>query len=98
MVIVDCTELFIENPHDMKAKKQLWSEYKHHQTMKFLIGLGPHMGLTYVSRMFGGCASDKHITMQSTDLIDNLRYVCGKFMCSLNPSILGDINMCNYIR
>ena len=36
------------------------------------------MGLTYVSRMFGGCASDKHITMQSKDLIDNLRYGGGE--------------------
>ena len=43
--------------------------------MKFLVGLGPHMGLTFVSRMYGGRASDKHITLESEELIDNLRQV-----------------------
>ena len=40
-----------------------------------MIGLGPHMGVTYVSKMFGGRASDCHVTRESRDLSHNLRYI-----------------------
>ena len=73
LVIIDCTELFIDVPQEGDARKQTWSEYKHHQTVKFMIGLGPHMGVTYVSKMFGGRASDRHVTRESRDLLHNLR-------------------------
>jgi len=34
-VIIDCTEIFIERPTDMLARVQVWSNYKHHSTIKF---------------------------------------------------------------
>ena len=43
-VILDCTELFGQNPSKLDARKQLYSNYKHHITYKFLIGISPQMG------------------------------------------------------
>ena len=40
-VIIDCTEVFIEQPSDLLARAQTWSQYKHHNTVKFLIGITP---------------------------------------------------------
>ncbi|CAC5394475.1 unnamed protein product [Mytilus coruscus] len=72
-VIIDCTEIFVQNPSKLDARKQVFSNYKHHNTFKFfLIGVSPQMAITYVSRMYGGRASDKFITCDSVDLLHNL--------------------------
>ena len=57
-IILDCTELFVQNPSNLNTRKRLFSNYKHHNTFKFLIGISPNMGITYVSRMYSGRASD----------------------------------------
>ena len=38
-VIIDCTEFFIEKISFPSAQKATWSDYKHHNTVKLLIGL-----------------------------------------------------------
>ena len=40
--IIDCFEVFIERPSDLKARAQTYSTYKSHNTMKFLIGILLH--------------------------------------------------------
>ena len=40
-VIVDCFEVFIERPSNLLARSCTWSNYKHHNTVKFLIGITP---------------------------------------------------------
>ena len=40
-VITDCTKVFVERPSDLLARAQMWSNYKHHSTIKFLIGITP---------------------------------------------------------
>lgn len=35
-IIIDCTEVFVERPTDLLARAQVWSNYKHHSTIKFL--------------------------------------------------------------
>jgi hypothetical protein len=47
-----CTEIFVQNPSKLDARKQVYSNYKHHNTFKFLVGVSPQMGITYVSRMY----------------------------------------------
>ena len=37
------------------------------------MGISPHPAVVYVSRAWGGTASDKHITGHSQDLIDALK-------------------------
>ena len=34
--IIDCTEFFVETPSSIEAQAALWSEYKHHCTIKIL--------------------------------------------------------------
>ena len=38
-IIIHCSEIFIEQPSDLLARAQVWSNYKHDSTVKFLIGI-----------------------------------------------------------
>lgn len=79
---MDCSELFTENPSNLWERKQTFSNYKHHQTFKFLVVLSTHaQPCVYVSRMYGGHASDKHITADSVDFLDYAKTVGGNVMC-----------------
>ena len=40
-VILDWTEVFIERPKSLINQACTWSEYKHHNTIKFLVGISP---------------------------------------------------------
>ena len=62
--ILDCTEIFIERPTDLVARSQTWSNYKHHNTIKVLIGITPQGTVFFLSKAWGGRASDKFITEQ----------------------------------
>ena len=70
-VIIDCSEVFIERPSDLLARAQVWSNYKHHSTIKFLIGITPQGTISFISDCVGGRMSDKEIVEQS-NLIDHL--------------------------
>ena len=72
-VILDCTEIYTEKPSSLQANKAIYSHYKSHNTFKYLVGISPHPAVVYVSRAWGGRASDKHITSQRQDLIDALK-------------------------
>ena len=42
-----------------------WSSYKHHNTLKILIGVSPNSMITFISKAFCGSISDKQIYLQS---------------------------------
>ena len=44
-VILDCTEIFVQNPSKLDARKQVCSNNKPHNTFKVLVGVSPQMGI-----------------------------------------------------
>ncbi|CAN8010990.1 unnamed protein product [Ixodes pacificus] len=70
-VILDCFEVFIDRPSSLHARALTWSSYKHHNTVKYLIGIAPQGKITFISKGWGGRTSDKHLTEQC-GVLDNL--------------------------
>ena len=71
-VIIDCSEVFIERSKSLNVQALTWSDYKSHNTIKFLIGISPTGYITFLSDCYGGCASDRLICNDSNsfDLLD----------------------------
>lgn len=67
-IIIDCFEIFIQKPSNLKTNAQCWSNYKHHNTIKFLIGITPQGTICFISEAWGGRASDKFIVESSNFL------------------------------
>ena len=59
--IIDCSEVFTETPSALDIQAALWSDYKHHCTVKFLVAITPNGAPCYVSQCYGGRATDKYI-------------------------------------
>ncbi len=59
--IIDCSELFCEKPFRPIAQRTTWSNYKHHNTFKFLVSIMPTGAITFVSKLYGGSISDEAI-------------------------------------
>ncbi len=53
VVIIDCFDIFIEKATNLLARAQTYSAYKHHNTVKYLIGITPQGSVSYISEMAG---------------------------------------------
>ena len=71
VIIIDCFEVFCERPTALMARAQTWSNYKQHNTVKFLIGIAPQGVVSFISKGWGGRVSDVHLT-QNCGLLQNL--------------------------
>ena len=71
--IIECTELFIETPRNQRLQSVTWSDYKQHNTVKFLVSVHPNGQFNFVSKVWGGRVSDKFYTVHCGfyNLIEN---------------------------
>ena len=63
--IIDATEFHIETPKDPKIQACCYSSYKHHHTAKVIVCCAPNSTITFLSKVYGGRASDKACLMES---------------------------------
>ncbi|XP_013408902.1 uncharacterized protein LOC106172655 [Lingula anatina] len=63
--IIDCFEIFIDAPRNLLARAQCYSQYKKHCTIKFFISCTPLGAINFISRAWGGRATDKKIVRDS---------------------------------
>ena len=59
--IIDCFVVFIECPSNLEACCATWSNYKHKNTLKILLGIVSLSVVAFVSESWDGCVSDKHL-------------------------------------
>ncbi|CAN7941162.1 unnamed protein product, partial [Ixodes pacificus] len=72
-VILDCFEVFTDRPSSLITRAATWSQYKNHNTVKFLIGICPQDSVTFLSKAYSGRASDNTIT-EDCDFLVLLEY------------------------
>lgn len=63
--IIDGSELCIETPSNLHMQSSTWSQYKHHNTVKFLVACTPNGVICYISPVYVGSISDKQETCDS---------------------------------
>ena len=62
--IIDGSEVFIETPSDLMMQSSTWSQYKHHNTVKFLVACTPNGAICFVSPVYVGSISDVELTRE----------------------------------
>jgi hypothetical protein len=60
-MIIDCTEVSCDIPKQLDQQKLTYSNHKHRNTLKGLIGIAHNGVITFVSKFYPGSISDKKI-------------------------------------
>ena len=64
VAIIDCFEIFIENPSNLSDRACTWSQYKNYNITN-LISETPQVVVSFISNGWEGQASDEHIAENS---------------------------------
>ncbi|XP_058825510.1 uncharacterized protein LOC131685658 [Topomyia yanbarensis] len=70
-VILDCFEVFTEKPGVKDSIVKMYSSYKHHYTVKEMIGITSFGSISFISKPYSGRSSDKYIT-ENCGFLDKL--------------------------
>lgn len=70
-IILDCTEMKIEQPSNPTLQQATYSSYKSANTVKVLVGISQTCLVTFVSDAFCGSYSD-NVILSSSKLLDDL--------------------------
>ena len=73
MFIVDWSKVIVlkELYMSFSARSAISLKYKNHNTAKFLVVISQMHAITFISKCWGGCEPDKHITSKS-GFLDNI--------------------------
>ena len=69
--IIDCFEIFIERASNLESRANTYSNYKSHNTVKYLISMAPQGSVNFISKGWGGRTSDKTLT-ENCGYLENL--------------------------
>ena len=61
----DASEVFIETPSDLHMQASTWSNYKHHNTAKYLVACSPNGTIILISPLYVGGNSNVELTRVS---------------------------------
>lgn len=61
--VIDCTESLLQKMKNLDSRGESYSHYYSHNTIKYLVAVAPCGLIIFISTGYGGCASDKYITM-----------------------------------
>ena len=64
-VVVDCTEIYIQTPKKTCCQLITYSQYKNGNTCKVMTGVTPSGNVSFISKYYGGRATDNQIFLQS---------------------------------
>ena len=70
--IIDGSEIFIQTPSDLHMQSSTWSQYKHHNTTKFLVACTPNGAICYISPLYVSSISDVELT-RTSGFLDKLQ-------------------------
>ena len=71
--IIDCTEGILEKPSCAKAQSQTYSAYKSRNTWSKLLCITPATTISFISKSYGGAASDRFIT-ETCGIVEKLQF------------------------
>ena len=87
-VIIDATEFFIERSYFPYAQWATWNDYKHHNTVKLLVGMAPNGDSTFII-LWSVSSSDRKIVQESgpIDLLQEGDHVMTVRGFNMKPTI-----------
>ena len=94
--IIDCFEIFIDAPRNLKASAETYSNYKKHCTVKFFICCNPLGAVTFLSKAYGGRASDVQIVRESGFISPNFHMPYDQILADRGFTLVEDFaTMCS---
>ena len=78
--IIDCFEIFIDRPVNLRAQAQVYSNHKKHSTVKYLISCSPLGAINFLPNGWGGRATGTYIVRNSGFFSSNFHCPGGQIL------------------